>query len=525
MTLLIERPVRPAPAEDAITPTALRAPRRRLWRLTVLAYAALTVLALVSLKSDVVSGLAGSLLLQAYGLLVALYLASRMVFALGYRPFRTQVRDELLPSVAVVVPAFNEQERIGATIDSLFALDYPADKLRVIVLDDGSSDGTWTAMLAAAQRHPLLHAVRFSRNRGKRAGMAAGIRAAGDAEIVLFVDSDSTVEPQALREMVRPFLGPKGRRIGVVTGHVDVLNASANLLTRLQQVRYYAAFRVIKAAESIFGAVSCASGCFCAYRRVALDAVLPAWEAQTFLGREATFGDDRALTNYLLADGWRSVFQSTAVCGTAVPERWRGFLRQQLRWKKSWARESLRVLRIAWRWHPVAAAAMYASILLQLAGPFVAVHAMVWVPLRSGGDPVTYLLGLYAMAVLYGLFFAWSRRSPQWWGGIVFALAYTSLLCWQTYWAMARLGDNGWGTRASRYEQDGELRVSEYAGAPVDCGLPLADDAVHHLSPASPTAPSAPALVATPPSRRDWVLGTLAIPLTAVPLVAGLLLR
>jgi hyaluronan synthase len=219
------------------------------------------------------------------------------------------------------------------------------------------------------------------------------------------------------------------------------------------------------------------------------------------------------------------VYQSSAVCGTAVPERWRGFLRQQLRWKKSWSRESLRVMRIAWRWHPAAAAAMYASIAMQLLGPVVALHALLWVPLTRGGNPLTYLTGLYAMALLYGLFFAWSRRSPQWWGGIVFALAYSTFLCWQTYWAMVRIADTGWGTRASRYDDTRELQVSELAGVPVDCGLPPADDLVHHAlaatdAPAAPPAPPEDAL-----TRRDWWVGWLALPLAALPLLAGFVYR
>lgn len=518
MTLLLSRPAveRPAPVTSA--------PPRRWWRALVLAYGALTLAALVSLKADVVSGLSESLLLQAYGVVVALYLGSRMVFALCYRPDRSTAADADLPRVAVVVPSFNEQDRIGATIDSLFGLDYPADRFSVIVLDDGSTDATWARMLDAAARHPRLHAVRFSRNRGKRAGMAAGIRAAGDAEVLLFVDSDSTVEPGALREIVRPFLAADGAKVGVVTGHAGVLNGSVNLLTRLQEVRYYAAFRVIKAAESLFGAVSCASGCFSAYRREALEAVLAEWEQQRFLGREATFGDDRALTNYVLRDGWRSVYQSTAVCGTAVPERWRGFLRQQLRWKKSWSRESLSVLRIAWRWNPAAALPMYASIVLQLVGPFVAFHALMWVPLVRGGHPLTYLTGLYAMAVLYGLFFAWSRRSPHWWGGIAFGLVYSTVLCWQTYWAMARMTDTGWGTRASNYDDTGELRISELAGDPADCGIPLAEHAVRHRPTAvawTPTATPVEDVV----TRRDWWVGVLAVPVTATPLLLALLSR
>ncbi len=149
----------------------------------------------------------------------------------------------------------------------------------MFAVDDGSTDATWERMAFAARRFPNLHAIRFSHNRGKRAAMAAGIRAT-DAEIVCFVDSDSTLEPDALREIIKPF---RDRRVAVVTGHADVQNRAYNVLTLLQQVRYFVAFRVIKGSESIFGAVTCASGCFSAYRRDRLldgaaglgDAVVP----------------------------------------------------------------------------------------------------------------------------------------------------------------------------------------------------------------------------------------------------------
>ena len=517
-----------ATGQDSPAPEPSSRPRALVWRAAVLIYAALILLFLFDVKSDIVVAVAGSLPLRIYGVLVAAYLVSRMVFALCYRPSTARVDDADLPHVVAVVPAFNEQERIAATIDSLYALDYPSDRLSVVVIDDGSSDATWPNIVRAAGRHPQLDGLRFSRNRGKRAGMAAGLRAGADAEVMLFVDSDSTLAPDALRELVRPFLGRGGENVGVVTGHADVLNASVNLLTRLQQVRYYAAFRVVKAAESIFGAVSCASGCFSAYRTAALREVLAEWENQTFMGRPATFGDDRALTNSVLAAGWRSVYQSTARCGTAAPERWRGFLRQQLRWKKSWSRESLRVLRIAWRWHPAAAAAMYASILFQLAGPFVAVHALVWGPLSAGRNPLLYVIGLHAIAVLYGLFYAFSRRSPAWWGGVIFAFVYTGVLCWQTYWAMLRIRDTGWGTRESTYDDGERLLISETIGAPGACGVPLADDVVR-LVPARRPQPGAPTADRSPDgdaeTARAWVAGVIALPLSAVPMTLWLLLH
>jgi hyaluronan synthase len=190
---------------------------------------------------------------------------------------------------------------------------------------------------------------------------------------------------------------------------------------------------------------------FSAYRREALLGILDRWENQSFLGKAATYGDDRALTNYILRD-WKIKFQSNARSHTIAPTTLRRFLVQQLRWKKSWLRESLHVGRFIWRKHPLAAAATYMGVLFPWIAPIVVVHAIVFRALGDG-SPLFYLMGAYVMAVLYSLYYAISRRSPLWWHGITFVAVYMSFLVWQTYYAVATLRDTGWGTRASEHHE------------------------------------------------------------------------
>jgi hyaluronan synthase len=492
-----------------------------LWRVTVVAYAAALLVFVLSLKVD--DALAANVVLQVYGYLFAAYLLTRIVVASRYRPDTTTVPDELLPTVVIAVPAFNEEAHVEDTIDALFRVDYPAEKLRVVVVDDGSSDGTWDRIVASGVRHPLMDGIRFSRNRGKRAAMAAAVRAADRADMVVFVDSDSVLESQALRELVKPFLGDPTGRVGAVTGHADIQNPGANLLTRLQQVRYFAAFRIIKAAESRYGAVTCASGCFSAYRRSDLLEVLPEWENQRFLGQEATFGDDRALTNALLRRGREVRYQSTAVSATLVPDRWRAFLRQQLRWKKSWLRETLYVVRFAWRWPLVASFGVYASVAFQLLGPLVALHSLVLRPLFWDGSPWLYLIGLQVVAVIYGLLYAGMKRSPHWWGGIAYAFVYSAVISWQIYWAMVTQRNTSWGTRSSNVTGEGEpLAVAEVVGEPGDTGLPILCAPGRRVVPAA----GAVAVAERQPvpdwgaaTTRGWVVGVLAVPLSALPVL------
>jgi hyaluronan synthase len=380
--------------------------------------------------------------LTAYGLLVCGYIVSRFVLSLLYRSAPDR---GLEPHVAIVMPAFNEEEAIGRSLRSLLAVDYPAAKLEIVAVNDGSTDATGRAIDAIAARSDRVRVTHFPENRGKRAAMAAGI-AATDAEIVAFVDSDSTLEPDALRKLVQGFADPK---VGAVCGHADVANPRASFMARMQAVRYFVAFRVVKAAESVFGTVTCCSGCFSAYRREAILPRLEWWANQTFLGVPSTFGDDRSLTNCVLRD-WKVRYEAKAVSHTLVPTSFATFMRQQLRWKRSWTRESLIVGRFMWRKNPVAALAVYVGILLPLVAPIIAVRSVLWMPLVEGeGAPIIYMLGVYAMAVAYGLYYAAKhpRYDTLWIFGVAFCFFYLAFLLWQQYWAMLSVRTAKWGTR------------------------------------------------------------------------------
>lgn len=96
---------------------------------------------------------------------------------------------------------------------------------------------------------------------------------------------------------MQPFKDPK---MGGVAGRTDVANTYTNVLTKMQSVRYYIAFRIMKAAEGYFDAVTCLSGPLACYRKELVKSNIDAWLRQSFLGQKATFGDDRAMTNFIL---------------------------------------------------------------------------------------------------------------------------------------------------------------------------------------------------------------------------------
>ena len=303
-----------------------------------------------------------------YSTLVATYLLSRFVLAMQYTPPTiSDPRPEIFPRVTIVIPGMNEEDAIERTIRAAAASDYPAELLEIIAIDDGSTDRTGEIMLEMQREYENVRAIIFPQNLGKREGMATGI-IEGKGEVIVFIDSDSRVARSAIRRVAQYFAYPE---VGAVSGIVDVDNKKANILTKMQTVRYFVAFDVVKAAEARFGAVPCCSGVFSAYRREAAEQVLPEWLAQSFLGTKSTYGDDRSLTNHVLKYRWKVLYAPDARAKTVVPETMKQFLRQQLRWKKSWIRESLAASRFMWKGHPINAALFYSSIILTFMAPHV----------------------------------------------------------------------------------------------------------------------------------------------------------
>lgn len=377
----------------------------------------------------------------AYAVMVSTYVVSRFVMAATYRP-AADVGHE--PTVAVVVPAFNEGDVVRRTVEACARLDYPRHKLEVICVNDGSTDDTWQHMKAAAEDAPagLVTCIDLGVNQGKRAAMAAGIRASS-AEVLVFVDSDSHPAPGAVRKLVQPFADPG---VGAVAGLTYVRNAGANLLTRMQAVRYYVSFQLMKRAESVVGAVACCSGCFSAYRRAAIEPGLEEWEQQRFLGVECTYGDDRALSNQVIRRGWSTRYAAGAEAWTDVPHRYGTFVRQQLRWKKSWSRETFLLLLHSWRSRPVAFPFIVMGALTSLLSPVVLLYNFAVEPLVHGRAPVLYLVGLYLATVAYAALYRALRNDGLWRYAIPTVVFYL-VLSFQLFWALLRLRDGRWGTR------------------------------------------------------------------------------
>lgn len=390
--------------------------------------------------------------LYLYSIIAAVFLLSRYLFATFYRPVK--VDPNYTPGVTVIIPCFNEEEWIQRTIQSCINQDYPVDKLEVIVVDDCSNDHSVEKIkemidqLKAGDkenRYQLEGRISYyvqPVNKGKRDAMALGASKA-QHELLVFVDSDSFVDPFAVRNIVQPF---KDEKMGGVSGRTDVANTYTNSLTKMQSVRYYIAFRVMKAAEGYFDAVTCLSGPLSCYRKDLVLKYTDAWLNQKFLGQRATFGDDRSMTNFILRHN-RTTYQDTAVCSTIVPNSYKMFLKQQMRWKRSWLRESLIAARYIWKKEPFMALCFYMGLVVPIAAPIIVLYNLIYVPIMHRVFPSTFLIGMLMMALLMSMAQLFLRRSTTWLYGMWFCLYYEAVLLWQMPVAWFTFWKSTWGTR------------------------------------------------------------------------------
>src|SRR5512145_1639741 len=193
-------------------------------------YLVVIVFAVLAYKSAFVEVVVDDPIFGVYSVVVCAFIMSRFLFSLFYRPAPLPQGKGPEPTIAVVMPAFNEEDAIADSIRSLLTADYPDEKLEVVVIDDGSTDGTLGEIERAAAGSEMVRVISFGENCGKRAAMAAGIRAT-EAEIIAFVDSDSALERDALRRIVRGFSDAK---VGAIAGHAEVENARESWIARMQ---------------------------------------------------------------------------------------------------------------------------------------------------------------------------------------------------------------------------------------------------------------------------------------------------
>lgn len=220
------------------------------------------------------------------------------------------------PLVTVIIPAFNEERVIEASVRRILGSDY--GRMEVIVADDGSRDRTSAVVAQAFGSDPRVRLMTMT-NGGKAKALNRAL-AAASGEIVVALDADTQFEPATIARLVRWFVDPA---IGAVAGNAKVGNR-VNLVTRWQGVEYVTAQNIERRALSRFDAIMVVPGAVGAWRRTALDAVggYP----------EDTLAEDQDLTIAIQRKGWRVAYDEDAVAWTEAPETLRALGKQRFRW-------------------------------------------------------------------------------------------------------------------------------------------------------------------------------------------------
>lgn len=239
------------------------------------------------------------------------------------------------PRVAVLVPAWNESAVIRASVERLLALEYPPERLRVVVVDDASTDDTPEVLAALQQRHPgrVVHLRRAVGGQGKAHTLNHGLRhlLADDwMQATLIMDADVIYERTALRRMTRHLADPE---VAAVTAYIAEGSADRTWLTRFIAVEYVLAQLAGRRAQNVLGAMACLAGGAQLHARSNLEAL---GEIDT-----STLAEDTVTTLETQLRGRRVVFEPHALVLAEEPATVVALWKQRVRW----ARGNLQVTR------------------------------------------------------------------------------------------------------------------------------------------------------------------------------------
>ncbi|AXT63223.1 glycosyltransferase family 2 protein [Aquimarina sp. AD10] len=360
------------------------------------------------------------------------------------------ISNSELPLLTVIVPAYNEGELVYKTLISLAESDYPAEKVQILSIDDGSQDDTWQWMKKA--KNELGNRVSIyqqPKNKGKRHALYRGFNLA-TGDVFITVDSDSIVKKDTLRIMASPFIVDKN--CGAVAGNVRVLNRDKALIPRMLNVSFAFSFEFIRSAQSRLGSVLCTPGALSAYRKEAVFNCLPDWINQTFMGQVSKIGEDRAMTNMILKQGYKVLFQRNAFVYTNIPERYKNLSKMFIRWERSNIRENIAMSKFAFtdfrdgsksgtrilllnQWLKMTMA--YPGLLLMLF--FIVTYPVLFLS--------STLVSILAFSSIQAIFYAKKHSVSEAFWAYPYSVFYAFTLFWITPYAIATAGRSGWLTR------------------------------------------------------------------------------
>ena len=314
----------PAPAPEAPASHAGRPDGRRL---VLTGYVAALAASIWAFGADPVLGVLSGVL----NLVFAVYFFRHLAFAVsaarwaGTDLLAPDVDlDGWTPQVAVLVGCKNEELVVDAMMTALLAMDYPPDRLHVVVVNDGSDDGTGARLDARAAIEPRLHVVH--RPPGAGGGKSGALNEAletVDAEILLVFDADHEPEPNALKRLVRHFRDP---HVGAVMGRCVIRNGEESSMATTVFVDFLSGYLVNEYGRQALFELPAYGGANCAVRMTTLRA-LGGWNTETVT-------EDTDLTLRVLLSGQRVRYDVSAIDYEEAVVTAKRFWTQRYRWAR-----------------------------------------------------------------------------------------------------------------------------------------------------------------------------------------------
>uniref|UniRef100_A0A7N6A9C4 Hyaluronan synthase 1 n=1 Tax=Anabas testudineus TaxID=64144 RepID=A0A7N6A9C4_ANATE len=435
---------------------------------------------------QLVSSMYGIISFGFYGLLLSLHLLVQSLFAFIEHQ-RMKARTDpctFTKTIALTISAFEENsDYLRQCLNSVKALNYPPELLRIIMVVDGNSKDdeymmkmflkvfadqdpgcyiwknnyhTWDPIRAQQDvevRKEIEHLIQTKRCvcimqkwGGKREVMYTAFKALGSSvDYIQVCDSDTKLDPLATVELCKVL--ESNPRYGAVGGDVMILNLKDSYISFMSSLRYWMAFNIERACQSFFNCVSCISGPLGLYRNDLLQQFLESWYNQTFLGTHCTFGDDRHLTNRMLSMGYATKYTTRSKCYTETPPQFLRWLNQQTRWTKSYFREWL--YNAMW-WHKHHLWMTYESIVSGIF-PFFVTATIIQLFWTGTLWDILWILCCIQLIGLFKAAYACILRRDMM---MVFMSLYSALymmsLLPAKYFAILTMNKSSWGTSGRR---------------------------------------------------------------------------
>ena len=302
------------------------------------------------------------------------------------RPLKPDpIPEAELPFVSVIIPAYCEEEVIGASVRAALEINYP--QYEVIVVNDGSSDRT-ASKVWPLLKDPRVRLLDKRMNEGKAMAMNDAILCA-KGELVFIMDADAVPDPNVLRAMVPHF---RNGRVAAVAGNPRVRNAT-NLLSRLQAIEFSSVIGLMRRAQRIWGRVMCVSGVVGMFRKSAL--------VDVGLYSPGMATEDIDLTWKLQAKFYDIRYEASALVWMLVPETIGVWWKQRTRWATGLGQVLRRHSYIftGWRWRRLqplyiesVLSYMWAVTFIVITSYWIFCHAVGHPP--RGGSPVPNFWGM-----------------------------------------------------------------------------------------------------------------------------------